>query len=122
MSIVDVRDIAEVAAAALTESGHERKTYDVTGPEALTHAEMESKSSEASGKQVNFVYMPESAMREAVPGLGLLEWRAEGLIEDYAHYRRGEAANVSTAVQEVTGRPARSFEGFARDYKEVLHD
>ena len=120
VSIVDVRDIAEIAAAALTESGHERKTYDVTGPEALTHAEMASKFSEASGKQVNFVDIPESAMREALLGFGLPEWQAEGLIEDYAHYRRGEAANVSTAVQQVTGHPARSFEGFARDYKELF--
>ncbi|HET9712064.1 MAG TPA: hypothetical protein VFP64_09295 [Pyrinomonadaceae bacterium] len=47
-------------------------------------------------------------MREALLGFGLPEWQAEGLIEDYAHYRRGEAANVSTAVQEVTGHPARS--------------
>jgi hypothetical protein len=75
---------------------------------------------EASGKQVKFVAIPESAMREALLGFGLPEWQAEGLIEDYAHYRRGEAANVSTAVQEVTGHPARSFEGFARDYKELL--
>ena len=35
-----------------TESSHDKKTYDVTGPEALTHAEMASKFSEASGKQV----------------------------------------------------------------------
>jgi uncharacterized protein YbjT (DUF2867 family) len=47
VSIVDVRDIAAVAAAALTESGHSGKRYDLTGPEALTHAEMASQLSEA---------------------------------------------------------------------------
>ena len=76
----------------------------------------------ASGKQVNIVDIPESAMREALFGFGLPGWQAEGLIEDYAHYRRGEAANVFNRSQEVTGHPARSFERFTHDYKEVPHD
>ena len=43
ISAIDVRDIAAVAAAALTQDGHEGKTYDLTGPEALTHGEMAEK-------------------------------------------------------------------------------
>ena len=50
-------------------------------------------------------------------GFGLREWQADGLIEDYAHYRRGEATDVSTAVQDITGQPARSFDVFASDYR-----
>src|SRR5918992_23028 len=118
VSIVDVRDIAAVAAAALTESGHEGKTYDITGPEALTHGEMASQLSDALGKQVTFVDIPERAMRNALVGFGFPEWQADGLIEDYAHYRRGEASTVSTAVRDVTGHPPRSFAAFARDYKQ----
>jgi uncharacterized protein YbjT (DUF2867 family) len=108
VSIVDVRDIAAVATAALSESGHEGKTYDITGPEALTHSEMASELSEALGTPVAFVDIPESAMRDAA--FGLPEWQADGVIEDYAHYRRGEASTVSNAVPDVTGNPARSFE------------
>lgn len=120
MSIVDVRDIAAVAAAALTESGHEGKTYDITGPEALTHAEMASHLSDAVGKQITFVDIPEDAMRDALVGFGLPQWQADGLIEDYAHYRRGEAATISRAVQEVTGQPSRSFAAFVRDYQQAF--
>jgi uncharacterized protein YbjT (DUF2867 family) len=120
VSIVDVRDIAAVAAAALTESGHEGKTYDITGPEALTHGEMASQLSDALGKQVMFVDIPERAMRDALVGFGFPEWQADGLIEDYAHYRRGEASTVSTAVRDVTGHPPRSFAAFARDYKQAF--
>src|SRR5262249_58936284 len=40
ISVIDVRDIAAVAAAALTEPGHEGRTYDLTGPQALTHTQM----------------------------------------------------------------------------------
>lgn len=37
VSIVDVRDILVIAVLALTEPGHEVKTYEITGPELLTH-------------------------------------------------------------------------------------
>ena len=45
VSIVDVRDIAAVAAAALTEGGHHGRMYGLTGSEALTHSEMASQLS-----------------------------------------------------------------------------
>ncbi len=120
VSIVDVRDIAEVATAVLTQAGHEGKTYDITGPEALTHAEMASHLSDALEKPIRFFDIPEQRMREALVGFGLPEWQADGLIEDYAHYRRGEAANVSNTLLDVTGHPARSFSTFARDYKHAF--
>ena len=120
VSIVDVRDIAEVAAAVLTQTGHEGQTYDITGPEALTHAEMASQLSDALEKPIRFFDTPEQTMRELLVGFGLPEWQADGLIEDYAHYRRGEAANVSNTVLEVTGHQGHSFSTFARDYKQAF--
>lgn len=120
VSIVDVRDIAEVAAAALTQPGHEGKIYDLTGPEALTHTEAAAILSGATGRPVTFVDVPPEAMREAVLAGGMGPWQAEGLVEDYAHYRRGEAAAVASGVQEATGRPPRSFATFARDYSQAF--
>jgi len=120
VSIVDVRDIAAVAAAALTEGGHEGKTYDITGPEALTHAEMAAKLSEALGREIMFVDVPESAMRDMLLGFGIPAWQAEGLVEDYAHYRRGEASAVSSSVREVTRRSPHSFAAFAYDYRQAF--
>ena len=120
VSIVDVRDIAAVAATALTESGHEGKTYDVTGPEALTHAEMASQLSETLGRRISFVDVSEAAMRDALLSLGMPEWQVDGLIEDYAHYRRGEASGISTAVEDVTSFRSRSFLAFTRDYKQAF--
>ena len=117
VSIVDVRDIAAIAAAALTEEGHEGKTYDITGPEALTHAEMASVFTTVLGRPVSYVDLPEAAMRDGLLRFGFPEWQADGLIEDYAHYRRGEASAVSTAVEDVTGQPQRSFREFVQDYR-----
>ena len=79
ISIVDVRDIASVAECTLTESGHEGKTYDITGPEALTHAQMVEQLSPALGKPIKYVDVPLEAFREGLLSFGLPPWQAEGL-------------------------------------------
>jgi uncharacterized protein YbjT (DUF2867 family) len=122
ISVVDVRDIAAVAVAALTKTGHEGKTYDITGPEALTHGEMAAQLSEALHRPVTFVDVPEQQFREALRRFHMPDWQADGLIEDYAHYRRGEASNISSAVRDVTGESPRPFAAFAHDYKSAVLD
>lgn len=116
VSVVDVRDIADVAVAALTESGHEGKSYDLTGSQALTHAEMAQYLSVAIGRRITFVDIPPEAMRETLLSIGFPVWQADGLLEDYEHYRRGEATAITSGVQDASGRNPRSFEEFARDY------
>jgi uncharacterized protein YbjT (DUF2867 family) len=116
VSIVDVRDIAAVAVRTLTEPGHEGRTYDVTGPEALTHAEIAEQLSKALGKRIEYVDVTPDAMREALVRLGLPAWQADGVIEDYDHYRRGEAAMVTSAVCDVTKNEPTPFFQFALDY------
>jgi len=116
ISAVDVRDIAAVAAAALTEQGHEGKIYNITGSEALTHQKMAEKLSAALKRQIQFVNVSPEAMRDALISAGFPDWQADGLIEDYAHYSRGEASEIASGVQDATGKPPRSFDDFARDY------
>ena len=116
VSVVDVRDNAAVAAAALTQEGHAGRTYTLTGPEALSHAEMAERLSAATGCAIRFVDASDDDLRHAMAGVGMPEWQIEGLIEDYAHYARGEASVIKEGVRQATGRPARDFGGFARDY------
>ena len=116
ISAIDVRDIAAVAAVALAERGQEGRTYDLTGPQALTHSEMAAHLSDVLGRRVEFIDVSPEAMRGALISVGLPRWQAEGLVEDYAHYRRGEAAAISSGVQDVTGQASRTFATFARDY------
>ena len=115
-----MRDIAAAAAAALTGVGHAGRTYTLTGPEALSHAEMAAYLSHAAGRTITFVDVSAEAMRKALDSMNMPAWQADGLIEDYAHYRRGEAAAVATGVQEATGLPSRPFADFARDYVSAL--
>jgi uncharacterized protein YbjT (DUF2867 family) len=115
VSAVDVRDIADVAAVALSEPGHEGVTYTLTGPAAVTHAQIAAALTAATGHEITFTDAPPEAFAGALHGI-MPPWQVDGLIEDYAHYRRGEAAAVSPAVAEVTGRPPRDVAQFARDY------
>ncbi|SEL78649.1 Uncharacterized conserved protein YbjT, contains NAD(P)-binding and DUF2867 domains [Chitinophaga rupis] len=116
ISMVDIRDIAAVAAAALTSNKHHNKIYDLTGPAAITHAEMAAQLSNVLGRTIQFIDVTPAEMRHALDSVGFPAWQADGLIEDYAHYARGEAAVVANSIEEVTDRPARDFGMFARDY------
>lgn len=120
VSLVDTRDIAAVAAVALTGNGHTGKTYDITGPEALTHATLAQILSETLGRTIRYINVTENELLPALLHAGFPAWQAEGLIEDYAHYARGEAAAVSHAVQDITGKPARDFASFAAEHAAVF--
>lgn len=119
VSAIDTRDIADVAAAVLTESGHAGATYTLTGPRAVTHAEITAALSNASGRDITFAPVPTNQFAAALEGL-MPPWQLDGLLEDYAHYDRGEAAEVHTSVADLLGRPARSIKDFARDHAEAF--
>ncbi len=87
---IDVRDIAMVAAATLTEPGHEGATYTLTGPAAITHYDIAAALTSALGRHIAFADVPPEAFAASLRGI-LPPWQADGLLEDYAHYRRGEA-------------------------------
>jgi uncharacterized protein YbjT (DUF2867 family) len=116
VSAVDLRDIAEVAVATLTEAGHEGKIYELTGPQALTHAEMAECLSTTLGRRIAFVDTSPEAMYDTLLSVGFPVWQADGLLEEYAHYRRNEAAAVTSGVHDAINKEPRSFEAFARDY------
>ena len=90
--------------------------YDITGPAALIHAEMAQQLSKVVGKQITYVDLSPGAMREALLRYGMPAWQADGLVEDYDHYRLGEASAVSSTVRDLTGKDATSFSQFAKDY------
>ena len=120
VSVVDARDIAAVAAAALTEDGHGGKTYTVTGPAAVSHADIATALGNAIGRPVRFERMPPKEFVAMVTGVGMPQWQADGVAEDYAHYDRGEAGAVSPDVQRVTGTDARGVHDFANDYADAF--
>ncbi|WHT22671.1 NmrA family NAD(P)-binding protein [Crossiella sp. CA-258035] len=115
VSAIDTRDIAAAAAAVLTGTGHTGHTYTLTGPRAVTHHEIAEALAAAIGREVTFRDASAEEFTAALTGL-LPPWQLDGLVEDYAHYARGEAAEVHTSVADLTGHPARDLTEFARDH------
>lgn len=108
---VDARDVAAVAARTLAEEGHENCTYVLTGPEAISDAQI----AETLGAQV--VAVGDDDVRGALLEAGFDEWNVEGLVELDAHYRTGAFATPTADVQALLGRPPRSFADFASDHR-----
>jgi len=121
ISIVDIRDIAAVAVKSLTENGHGNNVYNITGKEAITHFQMAETFSHVLGKKVTFIDVDPEQMKEAFKAAGFPAWQVEGLIEDYAHYSRGEASEVYNTVNDITNRSAITFEQFVNDYKALFN-
>ncbi len=103
------------AAAVLTEPGHQGRTYTITAPAAITHREIAAAVSGAVGREVTFADAPPEVFAESLREV-LPAWQIDGLLEDYAHYARGEAETVHSTVAEVTGHQPRDINQFARDY------
>ena len=114
ISMVDTRDVAAVAAVALTEPGHAGAEYDVTGPQELSYADVAAKLTAAMGRPITYIDAPDDAVRQALLGAGLSEWFAGALVGLYQDYRRsgtgGYAAQVTDTVHRLTGRPPRSLD------------
>jgi uncharacterized protein YbjT (DUF2867 family) len=116
ISVIDVRDIAAVAAKVLTSNGsHQGKTYTLSGPESLSNAEIAEKFSRALNKKVSYVDLSDQDFKKSLLGLGVPEQLVDGIIELQHYYISGKAAKVTPDVEVVTGKRARSFDDFLRD-------
>ena len=113
---VDVRDIARVAAKALTSGGHEGKAYDLCGPELLNYDEAAAKLSRVLGRTITYKDVPEAESRKSMTEMGLPAASIDRLLDLYRYFREGRAAVTRTAIKDVTGRDPIKFDQFARDY------
>jgi uncharacterized protein YbjT (DUF2867 family) len=110
---IDIDDIAEVAALALTGSGHEGKTWLLTGPEALSMDQVAAKLSTATGKSIRYVNVAPEDAKKAQLAAGIPPYLADALGELFAERRKGKESVVSPTVHDLLGRAATSFDAFA---------
>lgn len=114
ISFVAPSDVGDVAAAVLTQSGHEGKIYTPTGPEAFTAAEVASVLSQAAGRTIRYVDVPEAAAREAMTKMGLPGWMNDAMMELHAFCKAGWVAATTNDVQTVTGHAPVRLADFAK--------
>jgi uncharacterized protein YbjT (DUF2867 family) len=115
ISYIDVRDIAAVAAAALTQPSHLSRAYTLTGGEALDHHQIADLISRA-GCSVRYVPLSDAEARRNLETAGLGGQRADRLLGFYNLVRQGFCAPVSPDVGRVLGRPPISISAFAHDH------
>jgi uncharacterized protein YbjT (DUF2867 family) len=114
VAMIDPRDVGAVAAAVLSGSGHEGRTYRLTGPEAIGYTEI------ATILGARFVDVPPAAAREQLTAAGMPEWLVEHLDRAFALIRAGAFADTTDAVRVLTGREPRSFAAFAHDHADAF--
>ncbi|CAL9333330.1 NAD(P)H azoreductase [Streptomyces sp. enrichment culture] len=115
----DEADVADVIAAVLTGGGHAGRRLVVSGPEALTPADKVSAIAAATGRALRFTELTDGQARR--------QWRAEGWPEEGIEFMLhmwatvpDTVAEVTTAVEEVLGRPPHTFARWAAAHADAF--
>ena len=116
IAMIDPFDVGAVAAAVLTESGHDGRTYELTGPEAVGYRDVAAELSRVTGTHVEYVDVPPAAAREELVAFGMPDWLVQHLDGAFAKFRDGEFAATTDAVAVLTGRPPRTIADFLTDH------
>ena len=120
VSVVDARDVAEVAAAALTDPVHEGKSYGLSGPEAVSYRDQARRVFAAAGREVNVEEVPVEDLKRELVRAGVPPWNAEGLSELFELYAGGGAQMVTSGVKDTLERDPRNLDDFAKDHVEAF--
>lgn len=103
-------DVARVATAVLQDPGpHAGRTYDLTGPEALTLYEVATLMTTGLRRSISYVdeTVPEAYQSRA--HYSAPDWQVDAWVSTYTAIRAGELERVSDDVETITGRPATSL-------------
>lgn len=112
------RDLAQVAAHALLTDDVVGRRLELTGPQALTHAELVAVIGEVIGRPLRFEEVPAPAVVQGMLQQGLPEPFVNALM---ARYAAGGQARVTGVVQEVLGRPARTFAQWVTEHADAFN-
>jgi uncharacterized protein YbjT (DUF2867 family) len=119
VSLLDVRDVAAVAAKALlSPAEHAGKTYELHGPEALTNAEIAARISAVVGRTVTYINIPEEAQRASMLGMGMPEWQVTAILELQQYYVQGGGSKVTPLLEQLLGRSPIGLDAFLAEFKE----
>ena len=112
VSLVDVRDIAAVATACLTEPGHAGKAYVITGSEALSNPEIARRMSTALRRRITYCDLSAGKAEESMTAARFPGWMIRSLLELFEWCKTGQAEVVSNAIEQLLQRNPLSFDQF----------
>lgn len=112
---IDAGDIADAAVTALTDLRHVGKTYELTGPRALTFREAVAEIAAACGRDIAYQRISMAEFKEGLAAAGLPKDMIDLLEELFTQVLDGRNSQVGSGVEEILARPARDFGVYARD-------
>ena len=115
VSTTDLRDVGEVIVNVLTQSGHENKSYDLTGPELLTFADIAAYFSKVLEKDIQYVDQPMDEFRALLRSINLSEWRVEAVCKELEAIAAGVVDHTTETIRELLGRPPISLTEYIED-------
>ena len=119
-AMIDVRDVAATAAAIVTGDGHEGRSYLVTGPTAFSADEAAAAFADVLGWPVDAVDLGREGYWNLLRAKGIEPWFCTALCDIERLWRDGYGDVVTTAVQDLTGRPPRALRTWIEDNADVF--
>lgn len=119
MSPVDLRDVAKIGAALLAEGGHYGESLRMTGPEALSMADIAGIMTSITGKTIRYVPVTWDERKAALHGLPA--YFIEALAEQAAERKRNPEAFVDNDAHRLFGVTPTTFEQFAVQHNHVFN-
>ena len=117
ISMIDVVDIAAAVKTILLSDKHMEKTYDLTGPEALSYHHVAKILSNVTGRTIKYEPMTFEASVKKNEQLGLSKWEARKRAETQSLFGTGVFAPITDDLPPLLDRPPKRFEEFAKDHK-----
>ncbi|MBY5407997.1 NmrA family NAD(P)-binding protein [Rhizobium leguminosarum] len=111
---IDADDIADAAVAALTDPSHRNKTYELTGPRALTFRQAVAEIAQATGRPIEYEQVSMADFTSGLAAAGLPQGLIDLLEELFGQVLDGRNASTMGGVAEILGRPATDFSQYAR--------
>ena len=111
---IDVDDIADAAAVALTEDGHVGQLYELTGPRLLTFREATAEVARATGREIRYVEVPTDDYIAGVAADGLPQELVGLVAELFTKVLDGRNAYLTDGVSRALGRQPRDFADYAK--------
>jgi NAD(P)H dehydrogenase (quinone) len=99
------RDCAEAAAITLTTDGHTGKTYEITGPQALSQRDLAKLYADLSGQPVQAVHLSDTMLASVLVGIGTPMPSAWDITAFGRAVRHGYLDMVDPAFERLTGHP-----------------
>lgn len=120
VSWVDMRDIGAVnLRVLLSPEDYRSQTLVITGPEALSYADVVAVMNNALGKSTTYVSVTDEDAINAMTELGFPEFQIKLMIDLNQCIREGFSEEITTTVKDITGKDPITFQQFLQDNKQA---